>query len=203
MVVQWLGSHRFYEDLMNQHDEPYGFVNTPSVIYRVGHGENWSGDSTVPNGASRTDQYELKVQSQMYRHFFWRRPKPTEPPVRTFVWDHISEVLNSSDATDLIVIYTDFQNNLHDSARRWQDIARAAQNYAYAEHPVGPVLRNWPNSKYQFPWESPGNNSNTFIREMARVVGRNADVIGGNHPGAQAAGPVPDPGYVPTYSPWP
>jgi len=45
--------------------------------------------------------------------------------------------------------------------------------------------------------EPPGNNSNTFIREMARVIGRDADVIGGNHPGAIYAQPVAYPGYTP------
>jgi RHS repeat-associated protein len=178
-------SIEFYEERCPQSPEGRRFTNR-----------------TVPDGARRTGQYELLVQSHTYRHFFWYRPRPNDPPIRTFVWDHVSEVLSSSDATDQIVIYSDFQNARPDAARRWQDIVRAAQAYPYAEHPVGPTLQNWPNSKYRLPWENPGNNSNTFAREMARVTGRNADILGGNHPGALSAGPVPDPGYVPVYSPW-
>ena len=161
-------------------------------------------DQNPPNGASQADQYELLVDSRTYRHFFYRRPRPNDPPVRTFVWDNISVIHNSSTATRRIVIFADRDNGNGESARQWQRIVRGATTYAYAEQdPLGPVLQNWPNSQYQFPWDNPANNSNTFVREMARIIGRNADVIGGNHPGAIHAGPVPNPGYVPVYSPWP
>lgn len=45
-----------------------------------------------------------------------------------------------------------------------------------------------------------GNNSNTFGREMARVIGKNADNVQGHpnfHPGATTPHPVEDPGYTP------
>ena len=67
---------------------------------------------------------------------------------------------------------------------------------AYAEQrsveDSGP-LQHWPNSVYQLF----GNNSNTFIREMARAIGRDADVIGGVHLGNESPQAVPYPGYTP------
>jgi len=65
---------------------------------------------------------------------------------------------------------------------KWEAIKAASQAYAYAL-PGG----QWPNIKYNLP---PGNNSATFIREMARVIGKNADIIGGPHPGADSPSPV-------------
>jgi hypothetical protein len=97
------------------------------------------------------------------------------------------------------VIFSDVASG--NAAAKWQDIEAAAATYPYAEQESnhGRLLR-WPNSKYELF----GNNSNTFIRHMARAIGRDADVVGGDwrHPGNIFAVPVPHPGYVPTYSPW-
>jgi hypothetical protein len=47
-----------------------------------------------------------------------------------------------------------------------------------------------------------GNNSNTFIRQVAKLIGRNPDVIGGGWiADNQNPQPVPYPSWTPVYSP--
>jgi RHS repeat-associated protein len=153
---------------------------------------------TIPDSAKGpTDSFELQVLLHSYRHFFYTRPKPTEPPVRTFVWDFVREIRRSSTPRDFVVIYSDVDNP--NAKARWKAIVAAATTYPYGEQrATRGTLFHWPNSQYELF----GNNSNTFVREMATVIGRNADVIGGWHPGNSSAVPVPDPGYVPVFSPW-
>ncbi len=152
-----------------------------------------------PKSANRTDSYELQPLRNSYRHFFTTQPKPTGPPVQSFVWDLVSEIRNSSTPKDFAVIYSDFQNPSRDASAKWNLIVAAATTYPYGEQESNyGTLLNWPNSKYELF----GNNSNTFPREMAKVIGRNADVVGGWHPGNLTALPVTDPGYVPVFSPW-
>jgi len=153
---------------------------------------------SIPDSASGpTDAFELQPLLQSYRHFFYTRSKPTEPPVKTFVWDLVSEIRRRSTPRDFVVIYSDVENV--DTVSKWTAVVAAATTYAYGEQEANyGTLLNWPNSKYKLF----GNNSNTFVREMARVIGRNADVVGGLHPGNLSAVPVPDPGYVPVFSPW-
>jgi hypothetical protein len=60
----------------------------------------------------------------------------------------------------------------------WPRIAAAADSYAYAEQWTTPFpknLTNWPNSIYQLGWPIPENNSNTFARVMADIIGRDPD----------------------------
>lgn len=160
-------------------------------------GEGFSIDSIPDSATGPTDSFELQPLLQSYRHFFYTRPKPTEPPVRAFVWDLVSEIRRRSTPRDFVVIYSDVENP--NAAARWRAIVAAATTYAYGEQEANyGTLLNWPNSEYELF----GNNSNTFIREMARLIGRNADVVGGWHPGNLVAVPAPDPGYVPVFSPW-
>jgi len=139
---------------------------------------------------TRFDSFELQPLLRSYRHFL---------SDGAFVWDKISEIRRSSTPRDFIVIYADFDNPQHDALRQWTTIVVAATTYSYGEQRfTRGWLSRWPNSRYQLF----GNNSNTFVREMARVIGRNADVIGGSHPGNIYAVPVPYPGYTPVFSPW-
>src|SRR6185437_6544962 len=143
-----------------------------------------------------SESYQLEVDSSDFWHAVWSRPKPTAPPERGFVKDRISYIIKGSTAKRKIAIYSD--KTTGNAKAAWDKIKSAAESYAYAEeYPIGEVLQHWPNSSYRLPWQTPANNSNTFVREMARVVGRDADVIGGNHPGALFAQPVPYPGYTP------
>ena len=138
----------------------------------------------------RFDSFELQPLLKSYRHFL---------SDGTFVWTKVSEIRRSSTPKDFIVIYSDFQNSSYAAIRQWVSIVAAATTYEYGEQQsTRGTLFHWPNSKYKLF----GNNSNTFIREMANVIGRNADVIGGNHPGNRFAMPVSYPGYTPIYSPW-
>ena len=162
---------------------------------KIEEGHRFKSVGEVAPDATRVDYYQLQADYGKFGHYVWRRPKPTEPPQREFVGDWISYIERVSTATRRIVIYSDITSG--NASAAWARIKQAAEAYAYAEYPLGNVLRHWPHSRYQFPWESPGNNSNTFAREMARVVGRDADVIGGSHPGAIYAGPIPYPGYTP------
>jgi RHS repeat-associated protein len=166
------------------------------ICPRIHEGDRFTTDS-IPAGATEIDSFELQPLMQTYRHFFMVRHKPTEPPVQTFVWISISEIRRRSTPHDYIAIYTDADSG--DAALAWQSVVQAATAYRFAEQENNRgMLRNWPNSRYQLL----GNNSNTFIREMARTVHRNADIIGGNHPGNQSGIPLPDPGYIPVFSPW-
>ena len=79
-----------------------------------------------------------------------------------------------------------------DAKERWEEIKQAARNYQYAEQrPEGSPLQNWPNSRYFLPWQGARHNSNTFAREMARVVSKNADISPRWHPGASSTSPLP------------
>lgn len=101
----------------------------------------------------------------------------------------------TSNPKDYKVLYSDKSSGANDSLAKWKLIKLAASRYKYAEQaPLSVPLKNWPNSKYGFP--PSGNNSNTFGREMGRVIGRNAGgvVI---WPGASSPNPVKYPGYTP------
>ncbi len=110
--------------------------------------------------------------------------------VRTAVG--ISFIEKTSTATKHFVIYDDTNK---DAKEQWAKIVFQATHYDYAEQPPhGRSLKNWPNSKYQLP---PGNNSNTFVHEMAKVIGASADVFPLT-PGATEARGVKDNGPIPT-----
>jgi hypothetical protein len=148
--------------------------------------------------ATRTGAYELEP-SLSFGHLIDNAGDPPLgiPPGQMFVPVSISFIVAASAATSRIVIYAD--GSCGGAVDAWGKIAAAAASYPYAEHgsiDTQRALQNWPNSMYQLP---PGNNSNTFIREMARAIGRDADVIGGNHPGAIYPQPVPNPGYTPVH----
>ena len=112
---------------------------------------------------------------------------------KVFVSDTISFIEHGSSATHRIVIYSDATSG--NAAGAWKTVSSAAQSYAYAEQsavesPHGGPLQHWPNSVYQLF----GNNSNTFIREMARAIGRDADGFpGGSLPGNEYPQGVPYP----------
>ena len=83
----------------------------------------------------------------------------------------------------------------------WDKVVAASQSYPYAEFPNPDFPKhplNWPNSKYEFPplLFGGGNNSNTFIFEMAEVLTRRNKAIRAfwNTPGNNRAEPVPDDG---------
>ena len=116
-----------------------------------------------------------------------------EQQIVEIVW--ISFIQRTSTAKNLHAIYSDTNQQKKDASSKWNQIITAANSYEYAEQPpVGKRLKKWPNSKYQLP---PGNNSNTFIHEMARKINRSADVFF-NTPGATTANPVIDNGPTPT-----
>jgi RHS repeat-associated protein len=189
-----VGSRRLVVPILNYEHMSVEYFKEKCPKIEEGHRFNSVGE--VAPDATRVDFYQLQAAYGKFGHYVWRRPKPTEPPQREFVGDWISYIERASTATRRIVIYSDITSGNAKAA--WARIKQAAESYAYAEqYPIGLVLTHWPNSRYQFPRQLPGNNSNTFAREMARVVGRDADVIGGEHPGAIHAGPVPFPGYTP------
>lgn len=118
----------------------------------------------------------------------------------TPVW--ISFIYRESSASKGVVIYADplrpGESSMANAASAWSQIVNAANSYDYAEHVrVGYPLKNWPNSKYQLP---PGNNSNTFIHEMAAVIDRSANVYR-DTPGSTKAKSVNDRSPTPVYRP--
>jgi hypothetical protein len=84
-----------------------------------------------------------------------------------------------------VVIHAD--NKIKNTDRKWEIIKITSELYKYAEHDpftLGAKARNYPNSKYGFLHDGNSNNSNTFIRHLARSIGKSADVIPGRiHPG--------------------
>jgi hypothetical protein len=89
-------------------------------------------------------------------------------------------------------------------ANDWDEIMESANNYPFAELfddlEQGQDLKRWPNSKYELP---PGNNSNTFIREMLKSAGiQIPDFMNTTqHPGAYFASSVHDHRDAPRYNP--
>ena len=89
------------------------------------------------------------------------------PPNQLFIPATISFIVSGSAASHRIVIYSDATTG--NAAGAWEAVSDAAKRYDFAEHnPKERSLQNWPNSMYQLF----GNNSNTFIRVMARTIGR-------------------------------
>ena len=104
----------------------------------------------------------------------------------------------------MLVLYSDADNGSGSSERGWKQIVAAAAKYAYAEQAdangnVPTTLKQWPNSWYELL----GNNSNTFVRQMAKLIKRNPDAIGGGWiAGRSDPEPVTHPGWTPVYAPW-
>ena len=69
---------------------------------------------------------------------------------------------------------------------KWQKLTQLARQYKFAEQ-GGSTFQgnfiNWPNSKYQLPWDEPFNNSNTFIRDIINNAGLKMVELPGKHPG--------------------
>jgi uncharacterized protein RhaS with RHS repeats len=172
-------------------------------------GVRFSADSP-PKGAQLEDGVQLWNENRTYRHFFYTRPKPTEPPQRTFVFVPISVIQRISDAYGALVLYSDADDGQGSSEKGWKAIIAAAATYAYAEQAVPntipwtrgvpPItLTHWPNSQYQLL----ANNSNTFIRQMGKLIGRDPDAIGGGWiAGRRDPEPLSNPGWTPVYAPW-
>jgi hypothetical protein len=155
------------------------------------------------SSGTKTDSFELDADTTHYVTHVVVRPKPGEPPERRTLWVPISFLKRSSTGGHQVVIYADADHPERDARQKWRSIERAAEVYPFAEHfPLGrptPVLQNWPNSLYGFGPFDDRNNSNTFIFEMARVIGRDASVVGGNVRGRRIAVPVTHPGYTPVF----
>ena len=157
-----------------------------------------------PPGAQWQDGVELWTAWHTYRHRFTYRPKPTAPPEPAFVFVPIGYIIHQADATRMYVLFSDADNGQGSSEKGWKMIVAAAAQYAYAEQGDAngnppTALTHWPNSWYQLL----GNNSNTFIRQMAKLINRNPDVIGGGWiAGNQDPVPVSNPGWTPVYAPW-
>jgi hypothetical protein len=138
--------------------------------------------------------YQLEPHSGYFGHWENNPTPGRNPPNQIFVPIAISFIESGSEATHRIVIYSDATSG--NAAGAWKTVSDAAKSYQYAEQSdverSGP-LQHWPNSMYQLF----GNNSNTFIRIMARAIGRDADDIGGILPGNEYPQAVPDPGYTP------
>jgi hypothetical protein len=75
----------------------------------------------------------------------------------------------------------------------WERIKFLAENYQFAEQEgLYGSLQNWPNSKYFLPTQGNGNNSNTFIRFLARGINKYDPFLNSsNYPGAEFPSVVP------------
>ena len=123
-------------------------------------------NTTVPSKARMSDAVQLLPDEDTFGHYvrYSSLGGRGSPPQYRNVWqsDWISTIRKSSTAKDLVVIYDDEKK---DAKRQWKNIVSATSNYPYAEsYPLGATLARWPNSTYGFAL---GNNSNTFVREMA------------------------------------
>ncbi len=153
--------------------------------------------SELPQGSKKIESRELSNVDNVYGYSgtttVARGPRGTR---RVKYWNYTSVSFIIDDNNRPNHEYVIYGSDQKDVKSKWSSIVTAAKKYPYAEHgKKGSILQNWPNSKYEAP---PGNNSNTFIRVMARVIGRNADHAGGNHPGADSPSPIKDSRPAPT-----
>ena len=151
--------------------------------------------------AKRVAQYQLLPSGDYKKPITATIPLPGGKTIsKTFyrpVLYGISFIHPTSSATELAIIYAD-SVVLGDATKQWNRIDVAAKNYPYAEQlPVGGPLAKWPNSTYQRP---PGNNSNSFVYQMANEIGESAAVFN-DTPGAVTPSPVIDPDPAPVYYP--
>ena len=145
------------------------------------------GKGVLSNINKEHDRWELINETEMYiRDVLCVAPSMAGPIV---FWG--TEYVNVSviyrnhkkGPTEYYVIMTDA--NLHD----WEHVVINAKTYPYAEQyptPYNPA--NWPNSGYS----ATDNNSNTFVFEMANIIGKRSETIGAydNTPGNNTMRPV-------------
>jgi RHS repeat-associated protein len=167
-----------------------------------------------PKGAIKMHAFQLlpadRSNPPTYSRYVWRSNGRSRHLDREIVG--ISFIYTTSTPHIETIIYVN-----SDANQKWQQIVAASAQYKYAEHSSpGAALHYWPNSKYGYlirvgagpiQYQAPlgttntQNNSNTYIRELARSIGRNADVAPGGengHPGNEFPIPVQDNGPVPT-----
>ncbi|OVE77625.1 hypothetical protein BVX99_02200 [bacterium F16] len=182
------------------YQEPCDDETGPDLIpseYQEGHHFTDAGFDAV-----MIDAFELLNDSESFQRTYRRyRPKPRGGGEWVEVTEavSISVIRRQSTATRRVVILTGDDDEVEED---WRLVENFATNYLFAEqHPIGRTLTNWSQSWYGIPIVGAGrppNNSNTFIRGAAQIIGRNADNIGGLHPGNDFPDIVEDPGWTPT-----
>ena len=102
------------------------------------------------------------------------------------LWGGVSVVHHGSATSNRIVVaYVGHKDEID---RKWEEVSQLARQYPYAEQAnFGGTFRKWPQSWYQLPgFHSPGNNSNTFVRHIARSANIGMKELSGAHPGANS-----------------
>jgi RHS repeat-associated protein len=179
----WHMSIQFYEttDLCIQEGDEYRRTgNTYARVRRTSRG----GRSGVSLNFVLTEKIELLNNTADYH---WISLSGNKPKYKSAA---VSELHIDKDPSALVyvVLLADTQNRA-ESRAAWDRIVSAAYRYRYVSTTRGAQFpSNWPDSAYGYA----GNNSNTFIREMARVINRNADQFRIPHMGAQRPSPVTD-----------
>lgn len=101
----------------------------------------------------------------------------------------ISVIREDSDGIRFAAFFEPQHDNKRAVHAMWNHILSNARSYRWAEHNaphsaarifLGNSFRNWPNSLYQRP---PGNNSNSFGRDMVLQVGQQVPNLRGVFPG--------------------
>jgi len=99
----------------------------------------------------------------------------------------VSVIWPTSTAVRRVIIYSDATDS--ESDLMWESIIDPnAKSYPWAEQGPKPPhpAQKWPNSIYQ----PTGNNCNTFIRYLAHLIGKDANIIGGTHYGNEWPQPI-------------
>lgn len=152
--------------------------------------------SKIPKTATKAGFYELLRRTDLYERSYKHDPWYGKPRTKTdevsvsVVYDSVIGV--SSEAERLIVIFSDTDQadpTKKEAKKQWTKIQNAVPRYRYALHdgslPKTLDSSNWPRTQYLL--SKTATNSNTFIRVLARVIGKDADVLGaGQHYGAQS-----------------
>ena len=168
--------------------------------------EDTFGDSPE-EGATEEYAYELLTNDDTYGYYkltpIKKRHQKSLSRITGGRWKWhfvtISEIHKTNEATNHIVI------KACATEKDWNKIKDAAESYEYAiQDTNSDSPANWPNSEYGLPGILAGfgssanrNNSNTFVREMAKVIDKDADIIRGAHPGNKTAKAVSSRPYTP------
>ena len=152
----------------------------------------------IPDGATKEGFFELLRRGDLYERR-WRERAVTdrqEDIAVSVIYDYMDEEF-SGHAERFVVIRSDSDPDIVKDD--WDKIDAKARSYKYGlqvgNYPAELDSTNWPWVRYRMhPWAT---NSNTFIRVLAREIGRNANDVDGRHLGAQSPRRPADPHFLP------
>ena len=131
-----------------------------------------SGTELIRKGGWKVWEYEYEYEEGLLLSGTWHEAKCS-----------VSVIYMYDSSNKLAAVY---KGSKDEADVKWKTLINNASNYTFAEQGgdgFSGNFQNWPNSRYQMPWDKPFNNSNTFVRTMTVTSGLSMFELSGSHPG--------------------